>query len=213
MGFFRQAKHQDGPANAVAVSLDFTERVPQPAAPVAAPAKKKRRRKPLPAQAQTPAAAPRRFVAPVLVAVAIGAAITYVLSEPPAVPVTPPVAAVRKPAPPAHAPRPAVSPKAAAPAAKAAVPNGEPPAPPRVQIPAVPTAFLVPFQAYTTLPGNKAIALALDKDGRFAHATVARHPVQAEANEEALSDCGRHRAEAAIQQSCRLFAVGDKIVW
>jgi hypothetical protein len=151
------------------------------------------------------------IVLPAAIAGVIALGIAYMATEPaseapaPATPVKAAPAKVEK------APQYA-APKAPSPAASNAVTPPQPPAP-RVNIPAVPTAFLAPFQAYTTEAGSKAIALALDKDGRFAHAVVARHPVQAEANGEALADCERYRAQSGIQVPCRLFAVGDKIVW
>jgi hypothetical protein len=147
------------------------------------------------------------IVLPAAIAGAIALAIAYVTAEPEAPAPAAPVKAT--PAPVQKAPLYA-APKATKPAVTATVP---PPPAPRVQMPAVPTAFLQPFQAYTIEAGSKAIALALDRDGRFAHAIVARHPVQAEANGEALADCERYRAGAGVQEPCRLFAVGDRIVW
>ena len=77
----------------------------------------------------------------------------------------------------------------------------------------MPAEFMQAFLEYARKPGSKAIALALDKDGKSAFGSVARHATQKEANEDALSECTRFKTQAGIQASCRLYAVGDQVTW
>ena len=187
-----------------AVSLDFTEAPPpQPLAPARRAAQP---RKALSAKAAAPAAKPRKLLVPALVA---ALAIAYATSDsPPAAKVDAPHSPVEPAGASVHRPYIAHTPKAPPPTVERETAVA-PPAP----LSAVPTTFLQPFQAYTAESGHKAIAMALERDGRFVYASVSRHPVQAEASQEALSDCARFRAEAGLRENCRLFAVGDAIVW
>jgi hypothetical protein len=190
-------------------SLDFRDLAPKPAETPGA--KYVAKPKKVAVKAVEPVPKSRGgILLPAAIAGVIALAFAYVTHEPSDLP-APAVSVKATPAPAQKVPQYA-APKTPKPAVTATVTPPQPPAP-RMNIPAVPAAFLAPFQAYTTDAGAKAIALALDKDGRFAHAVVARHPVQAEANGEALADCERYRAQAGIQEPCRLFAVGDKIVW
>ena len=77
----------------------------------------------------------------------------------------------------------------------------------------LPADFLKAFQEYAAKSGNKAMALALDADGRSAFVGVAGYTTQSEANEEALSECTRFKPQNGVQENCRLYAVGDKVVW
>jgi hypothetical protein len=77
----------------------------------------------------------------------------------------------------------------------------------------IPTEFMQAFQKYTAKSGNKAIALALDNQGRHAFGSIAGHATQAQANEEALAECRTYKTQAGVQGDCRLYAVGDKVVW
>ena len=198
-------------------SLDFTD------LGVARPAKTARAR-PRPKRAAGPhkhappvAAKPRKGVRVVLAAVALGGAVvalTHVPHDAPAPPAAKGATPLRVPQAVATEPAPSKSARPYA-AGSAAVPplNATPATPAPQHVPAVPTAFLEPFQAYAAEPEPKAIALALDRDGRFAYASVSAHSTQDKAGAEALSDCESHRANGGIKQSCRLFAIGAKIVW
>lgn len=211
IALFRKHKHTAAPdkRERAADSLDFRDLAPKKSAQTPGAKYVAKPKQAVVKVASEPASKSRGgIVLPAAIAGVIALGIAYMTNEP-SVDTHAPVKA--SPAPMQKAPQ-YVAPKVSKPPVTATVAPPQPPAP-RVNIPAVPTAFLAPFQAYTTESGSKAIALALDKDGRFAHAVVARHPVQAEANGEALADCERYRAEAGIQQPCRLFAVGDKIVW
>ena len=86
-------------------------------------------------------------------------------------------------------------------------------APQPVQKPAWPADFLQAFQEYAGKPGSKAMAMALDGGGRMAWIGVFERATQSEANDEALSQCMRHKTQSAVQENCRLYAVGDEIVW
>jgi len=77
----------------------------------------------------------------------------------------------------------------------------------------LPAEFLQLFQTYKAKPAPKAIALALDPGGRWAYGSIAGYSTQAEANDEALSECARSKAPSDIKEKCRLYAVGDKVVW
>lgn len=208
MDLFRKHKQPAPQKSARAAdSLDFRHLAPAKAAEPVRRVAKAPKRTPVRVVAE-PAQRPT-IVLPALIGGGLALAIAYVMNDP--APEAPAPAAVK--APPAAAPVVHQAPRVPAAPIVAPAPQLQAPAAPRINMPAVPTAFLEPFQAYTTERGSKALALALDRDGRFAHAVVSRHPVQAEANGEALADCERYRAQAGIQQSCRLFAIGDKIVW
>jgi hypothetical protein len=212
MALFRKRKQPDAPPKRerAADSLDFRD--VEPAKP-AQPVRTKRTAKP--AKKAVPAKAAKTttrtgIVVPALIGGAIALLTAHLMKD--STPDSPPPVPVKAASRPPQA-VPQQAPKAAPPPVVSRAPQVQMPAAPRANIPAVPTAFLEPFQAYTAEPGAKAIALALDRDGRFAHAAVSRHPDQAEANGEALADCERYRAKADIKETCRLFAIGDKIVW
>ena len=135
----------------------------------------------------------------VLAVVAIAVVVAFARTErSPEAPVTPPPAAA-PPATPERVPAQAPPPAAAAP---------QP-----AQKPAWPADFLEAFQEYAGKPGSKAMAMALDGAGRMAWIGVFERATQSEANDEALSQCMRHKAQSAVQENCRLYAVGDEIVW
>ena len=77
----------------------------------------------------------------------------------------------------------------------------------------LPAEFEQALERYAAKPGSKAIALALDANGRFAYGIIAAHSTQADANAEALEECARYRSQSSIGGACRLYAAGEKIVW
>jgi hypothetical protein len=77
----------------------------------------------------------------------------------------------------------------------------------------IPPEFLQAFQDYGKLAGSKAIALALDDQGRWAYGIIARHATQPEANQEALLECAGFKAQSDVQENCRLYAAGDRVIW
>ena len=164
---------------------------------------------------QVKRAGPRRLVLRIVIIVTIGLVIAFAMSQRSSdEAVTPQPSDV--PAPPAHQtlPKP---PQTSAPSTKVPTPPQPPtPAPPTLQnvpAPAIPAEFVRAFKEYAARSGSKAIALALDSNGRFAYGSIAGYSTQAEASEEALSECTRFRAQAGIQENCRLYAAGDKVVW
>jgi len=98
------------------------------------------------------------------------------------------------------------SPKVRAPSPPSAAPED-------VQARKIPPEFLKAFEDYATKSGGKAMALALDSNGKSAYVSISGYPTQSQASEEAMSECARHRIEASVQESCKLYAVGDKVVW
>lgn len=162
-------------------------------------------------------AAPSRSLAvPLVIVAVVGVAALYAMTDRPKEAVT--VAPPAKTAPPVYQ---------SAPAAKAQHPNVPPPKPkpvaPPVEAAAPPPSsssppimsaeFMQAFLDYAKKPGSKAMAVAVDLNGKSAFGSVARHASQKEANEDALSECARLKTQAGIQASCRLYAVGDQVTW
>jgi hypothetical protein len=124
-------------------------------------------------------------------------------------------------APPPKAKKAAAPAPKAAPKSKAAQPYPPPvamPTPPQTPAPGVearvlPPDFLKAVQQYNTKAGFKAMALALDPDGKWAYGTITGGATQAGANEEAQAECEKFKMQSGAQSTCRLFAVGDKVVW
>ena len=77
----------------------------------------------------------------------------------------------------------------------------------------MPPEFLKAVQEYNTKPGYKAIALALDSDGKWAYGSISGWAAQPGANDEALAECARFALKSGARSACKLFAVGDKVVW
>jgi hypothetical protein len=148
-----------------------------------------------------------------LVIVAIGATIAFFMTERAAEETKAPQPAPKSSKPPPFQPPTATpAPKAPAPAPKTQTP-AQAAAPPETQPPAIPAEFLKAYKDYAARSGNKAIALALDANGRFAYGAIAGLATQKEASDEAISDCTRFRTQSGIRASCRLYAIGDKVVW
>jgi len=215
-------------------SLDFSHIGPAtPAAPPAAPvpsAKPRRRRgakgrsgpgathKITPGSDQPKPARAKRTSRVVLfllvIALVAGYLMTRHAANEPAP--SPPTAASKPPAyagAPPSAPPPASTPSrdAGTPPQPPALPSSDPA--PTAQAPALPPEFLPVFQAYTAKAAPKALAVAVNSKGQWAYASIGNHATQADANEEALAHCARLKAQSDIQESCRLYAVGDKVVW
>lgn len=155
----------------------------------------------------------RSLTVPLVIIALIGLVIVFAVTERASKEVAAP-SSPAKPPPPTYQ---------SAPAAKAPQHSNTPPpkaqtAPPQVQAPppqapALPAEFLQAFQEYTKKSASKAIALALDSDGKAAFGSVARHATQQAANEGALSECTRLKTPHGVRADCRLYAVGDKVVW
>lgn len=186
-------------------SLDFTPK--EPAKPPA-PARRKRAR----SADREKAASSRRVGLPVLIIGAVIVAVVLVTanhsskevvkSAPSAKPAAPKPQAppVSKPSQPYPPPVAVQTPQQASP------PQG-------VQARTLPAEFLKAVQAYNTRSGYKAMAFALDSDGKWAYGSISGWATQAGANEEALSECAKFKLKSGAESTCRLFAVGDKVVW
>jgi hypothetical protein len=190
-------------------SLDFTEAKPgKPTAPATL-------RKPPPkGEPAAPAGSRKTFVS-ILAAIAVAGVIAFAMKEE-APPQSTPASSSAAPAP---APQ---SPAQGAPAQRAPqpypppVPTATPQSatPPKLEsVRAMPADFLKAVREYNTKPAYRAIALALDNDGKWAYGTVSASATQQGANDEALSECERHKPKSGAQSGCRLFAAGDKVVW
>lgn len=163
-------------------------------------------------------APPRRSLAiPLVIIAAIGVIALFAMTERPSKEVVT-VAPPSKKAPPTYQGAPAARSQSQHPNTPPARPKSVPSqletaALPPVQASVMPAEFVQAFLDYAKKTGSKAIALALDKDGRSAFGSVARHATQKEANDDALSECTRFKTQAGIQASCRLYAVGDQVTW
>jgi hypothetical protein len=146
----------------------------------------------------------RRVVVPVLIIIAIGLMVTVLTTEHASQELaTPEPSATPTPkAAQTYAPSPRVG---AAPSSASTAQS----TPART----LPDQFLKAFQEYAAKSGKKAMALALDSDGRSAYVGAYGYATQPAANEEALSECMRLRVQSGVQQNCRMYAVGDEVVW
>lgn len=190
-------------------SLDFT--AAKPAKP-AAPAAPRRRKGPA---SEKPSGSRKTFVM-LLGAIAVAAVVAFALKdELPKEPEPSKSAVVEPAAPPEQSPTVSSAPQPYPPPVQTAPPPGSAPAqPPELQaVRAMPPEFLKAVQDYNTKPGYKALALALDSDGKWAYASIAGWATQRGANEEALSECAKFKTKSGAQSECKLFAVGDKVVW
>ena len=67
---------------------------------------------------------------------------------------------------------------------------------------------------YLALPGERALAIAGDpRRDRWVTGASGGHPTREEAEDAALAECGRRRAQRRMQDPCQLYAVADEIVW
>jgi hypothetical protein len=69
------------------------------------------------------------------------------------------------------------------------------------------------FDAYRALAGPKALALGLDANGKWLYWFFAAEPGEDVAAERAVAECRRQRARFPVDADCRLYALGDRIVW
>lgn len=195
-------------------SLDFT--APKPAKPAVKPPAPAaaRRKKPPPASAK-PSGSRKTFVM-LLGAIAVAAVIAFALKDdPPQEPEPPKSASVKGAAPPAQAPTPPKAAQPYPPPVQTAPLAGSAPAEPSKleRVRAMPPEFLKAVQGYNTKPGYKSIALALDIDGKWAYGSIAGAGTQPGANDGALAECARFALKSGARSACKLFAVGDKVVW
>jgi hypothetical protein len=63
------------------------------------------------------------------------------------------------------------------------------------------------------MPKERAIALAGDPQNRWVAGISSGQASREEAEQEALAECREQRARQRMQDPCRLYGVGDEIVW
>ena len=66
---------------------------------------------------------------------------------------------------------------------------------------------------YAALAPMRALAIAGDPDRLWVGAAAGGAEAQHDASDRALEECRRRRAERRMQAPCRLYAVGDEILW
>ena len=70
------------------------------------------------------------------------------------------------------------------------------------------------WNAFLALPAERALAIAGDpRRDRWVTGASGGHESREEAEDGALAECRRRRAERRIQDACRLYATGDEVVW
>lgn len=78
-----------------------------------------------------------------------------------------------------------------------------------------PDRELVPlWSEYTALPPQRALAIAGElRVDRWVAGASGGHATRREAEEAAIAECRRRRTLRRLQDPCRLYAVGDEVVW
>lgn len=77
-----------------------------------------------------------------------------------------------------------------------------------------PHRALVPlWREYEQLPGHRAMAIAGRPERTWVAGMSANLPTPAEAEKEALAECGRRRLDRRLRVPCLLYAVDDEIVF
>jgi hypothetical protein len=70
------------------------------------------------------------------------------------------------------------------------------------------------WRQFLEMPEERALALAGDpKRGRWVAGASGGHASREEAESAALAECRKRRAQRRMQDPCRLYGVGDAIVW
>jgi hypothetical protein len=81
-------------------------------------------------------------------------------------------------------------------------------------IPGEPHAELASlWRKYQALPAERALAVAGDPRRLWVAGLVGGEATRGEAEFGALAQCRQRRAARRLQAPCRLYAVGDEIVW
>jgi len=66
---------------------------------------------------------------------------------------------------------------------------------------------------YSELSDSRALALAGDPSRTWVAGMAGGQPTVEAAQRKALAACGQRRSERRIQEPCRLYASGDRVVW
>jgi hypothetical protein len=72
------------------------------------------------------------------------------------------------------------------------------------------SSFEETLDVYRHSKGKKALALAVDENGKKAFAVLYGSLTQASANEKALVGCSKNAERSGVQATCYLFATGDE---
>jgi hypothetical protein len=72
------------------------------------------------------------------------------------------------------------------------------------------SGFEETLRVYRFSKGKKALAVAVDENGKKAFAVLYGSWSQASANEKALVECTRNAEQRGVQATCYLFATGDE---
>jgi hypothetical protein len=73
--------------------------------------------------------------------------------------------------------------------------------------------FISFLQTYPTKVEKKAIALAQDSHRRAAWGYSYNYATQTQANDRALLECRSYLAKYRVETDCKLYAIGDQVVW
>lgn len=71
------------------------------------------------------------------------------------------------------------------------------------------TRFESEWRRYLNLPGEKALAIAGDRQGLYVSGHAYGHPSAAAAITEALERCEQRRSDRRVPSQCQLYAVGN----
>ncbi len=69
------------------------------------------------------------------------------------------------------------------------------------------------WRKYQALSPHRALAVAGDPDRAWVAGASAAQPSDDAAQAAALEECAAHRLERRMQAPCRIYAVGDRVVW
>jgi len=69
------------------------------------------------------------------------------------------------------------------------------------------------WRDFLALPEHRALAVAGDPERIWVSGASGGQESPEEAEEAALSECNRRRAQRRMQAACQLYAVGEEIVW
>lgn len=69
------------------------------------------------------------------------------------------------------------------------------------------------WREYVKMPPERALAIAGDPARLWVGAASGGYPSQEMAEESVVAECTRRRSLRRMQEPCRLYAVGDDIVW
>lgn len=69
------------------------------------------------------------------------------------------------------------------------------------------------WRSYQELPSQRALAVAGDPRRQWVAGMVGGEATSEDAQRVALEQCGQRRAARRLRVPCRIYAVGDEIVW